>query len=154
MSAQVLDAASNLKSMLRPEMTEMATMTSPRTSEISCRSEQPNVGTHQSGADLKHILRGFDRGAIVEVRGLETATHLNGKRGVVNGRVQEGRPGVHFPLPDGDKALWVKNLVLIAEASDHILSDQDELRGEVRMTSGGINAQDFTKRLDLMKQNA
>jgi len=58
------------------------------------------------------------RGSLVEAQGLKGRTDLNGKRGVLNGRVQEERWGVDFPPPHGTKAVRREQLALLREAGE------------------------------------
>lgn len=58
------------------------------------------------------------RGSLVEAHGLSGRADLNGKRGIVNGRIQGQRLGVDFPPPDGTKALCPERLMLLREAGE------------------------------------
>jgi len=60
----------------------------------------------------------FPKGSLVEARGLKSRPDLNGRCGVANGRVQDGRVGVEFPPPDNTKALKPSQLILLREGGE------------------------------------
>lgn len=64
------------------------------------------------------------RGSLVEAYNLSDASNMNGKRGLSNGRVQDGRLGVEFPMPDGTKALRPQNLMLLREGGERAVMPQ------------------------------
>lgn len=72
-----------------------------------------------SSGDADESIAAFvpPRGSLVEAVGLKSSTSLNGKRGVFNGKVQEGRLGIDFK-DAGTKALRGENIVLLREGCD------------------------------------
>mmetsp|Transcript_92787 Transcript_92787/g.207784 ORF Transcript_92787/g.207784 Transcript_92787/m.207784 type:complete len:333 (-) Transcript_92787:2-1000(-) len=64
------------------------------------------------------MLGNIPRGSLVELHGLAGRPDLNGKRGVVNGREQDGRLGIDLPKPEGAKALRREKLLLVREAGE------------------------------------
>mmetsp|Transcript_91436 Transcript_91436/g.212654 ORF Transcript_91436/g.212654 Transcript_91436/m.212654 type:complete len:333 (+) Transcript_91436:44-1042(+) len=81
----------------------------------------PLSETHAPGGPFKTAacaMSAPSRGSLVEAYGLKTRADLNGVRGVLNGRVQDGRLGVDFPPPEGTKAMRLEQLVLLREGGE------------------------------------